>query len=327
MKLIDTKALATDVTAHEVSPQTVNVDPSAYSRIGWLIIVFGVLGFLIWAIFAPLDKGVPMSGNVAKEGNRKAIQYQLGGTVERILVKEGEQVKKGQVLVRMNAVNVTAQSEVSKTQLLALLATEARLLAERDGKSALVHTAEMAAYQKEPIFQDNLQQQVQLLASRQGALASELAAAEESIAGLKFQIAGLQAAREAKQQQLAILKEQVGNLRELARDGYVARARLLDVERSYSQTEGGIAEDAANIGRCQRQIAELTLKRAQRTQDYQKEVRTLLSDVQRDARALMSRQVAETYAVGSVEVKSPVDGFVIGMAVFTEGAWCSRVSA
>lgn len=319
MKLIETKALATDVTAHDVSPQTVNTDPAAYSRLGWLIVVVGVIGFLLWATLAPLDKGVPMSGNVAKEGNRKAIQYQNGGTVERILVKEGDQVKKGQVLVRMNSVNVTAQSEVSRAQLMAQLATEARLLAERDAKSAPVKTPEMAAYLNDAQFQEGLQQQAQLLATRQGSLASELAAAEESIAGLKMQIEGLKASRESKQLQFNILKEQVVNLRELARDGYVARARLLDVERTLAQVEGGIAEDTANIGRGQRQIAELTLKRTQRNQDYQKEVRAQLAEVQRDARALAARLVAETYAVGSVDVKSPVDGVVIGMAVFTEG--------
>jgi protease secretion system membrane fusion protein len=73
------------------------------------------------------------------------------------------------------------------------------------------------------------------------------------------------------------------------------------------------------VGRTQRQIAEVTLKRAQRMQDYQREVGTQLSDVQKEALALESRMKAEVYAVNNVEVRAPVDGVVIGMAVFTKG--------
>src|SRR5471032_1081078 len=130
MKLIERKNLATDVIAHDVSPLTVHTDPRAYSRVGWFIVLFGVVTFLIWACFAPLDKGVPMSGTVTKEFNRKAIQHQTGGTVEDILVKEGDLVKKGQTLVRMNAVQVNAQAQISYVQYITARAAEARLIAE-----------------------------------------------------------------------------------------------------------------------------------------------------------------------------------------------------
>jgi protease secretion system membrane fusion protein len=51
-----------------------------HARSGWLIVLLGFGGFLLWACLAPLDKGVPMSGTVAKESNRKAVQHQTGGT-------------------------------------------------------------------------------------------------------------------------------------------------------------------------------------------------------------------------------------------------------
>ncbi|MGV7208642.1 HlyD family type I secretion periplasmic adaptor subunit [Oxalobacteraceae bacterium A2-2] len=319
MKLIDTKALATDVTTHDVTPMTVNTDASAYSRLGWLIVIVGVIGFLVWACFAPLDKGVPMQGNVAKEGNRKAIQHVSGGTVEAILVKDGDLVKKGQVLVRMNGINATAQSQVTTVQLIASLAAQGRLLAERDGKPTAVHMPELDRFKNDPRVAENLALQQQLLTSRQTSLQSELAAAEESVAGLKMQLDGLLASRQARKEQLDMLKEQVGNLRDLERDGYVARSKLLEVERAYSQTNASIFEDTGNIGRIQRQIAELNLKRAQRQQEYQKEVRSQLADAQKEGEALASRLVAEEYAVSNIEVKSPVDGVVQGMAVFTQG--------
>ncbi|GAB2851309.1 HlyD family type I secretion periplasmic adaptor subunit [Pseudoduganella ginsengisoli] len=319
MKLIDRKALATDVVAHDVDAETVHTDARAYSRLGWLIVLAGVVGFLLWATFAPLDKGVPMSGNIAKEGNRKSVQHLSGGTVQDILVKDGEQVKKGQVLVRMNGVQVNAQAEVTKSQLFTARATEARLIAERDGKGAPVFPPALKQYQQDPRVVENVALQNQLFATRQASLQSELGAFEENIAGLKSQLAGVEASRESKKEQQAILKEQVDNLRDLAKDGYVARARLLEVERNLVQVKGAIAEDVGTIGRLQRQIAETSMRRSQRMQDYQKEVRTQLADVQREATALTNRLTAEQYAVENTDVVSPVDGVVMGMTVFTKG--------
>ncbi len=100
-----------DVVAHEIGGAAVaqvNIDPGPYARLGWVIVLLGVVGFFAWASLAPLDKGVPLSGNVAVASNRKAVQHQVGGTVDAILVKDGDPVKAGQVLVRMN--NIAASS-------------------------------------------------------------------------------------------------------------------------------------------------------------------------------------------------------------------------
>ena len=319
MKLIDKKALASDVITHDVSPLTVNTDAGAYSKLGWWIVVLGVGGFLAWALFAPLDKGVPLSGSVARESNRKAIQHLGGGIVDDILVKEGDSVKAGQILVRMNGVQAKSQLDVSHVQYDSARAAEARLNAERDGKSSVIFPAELESKKSDPRVAADISLQTQLFSSRQSALQSELGAANENIAGLKLQIAALQETRENKQQQLVFLKEQLDNMRDLAKDGYVARSKLLDLERTYLQVNGSIAEDLGSIGRAQRQIAELSLKRVQRQQEYQKEVRTLLSDTRREANALASRMAAENYAVANIDVKSPVDGVVVGVNVFTRG--------
>jgi protease secretion system membrane fusion protein len=319
MKLIDTKSQATEVITHDVGPLTVNTDAGAYARVGWIIVLVGVLGFLLWAMLAPLDKGVPMSGSVAKEGNRKAIQHLTGGTVEDILVKEGDTVKKGQVLVRMNGVQVSAQSEVTMVQLMSAATAQARLTAERDGKHSFSLPASLERFKNDPRVAGDMALQSQLLSARQLSLQNELAAMDESVAGLKFQMVSLQALRESKQEQIKILKEQLDNVRELSRDGYVARSKLLDLERNYVQLGGELTDAVGTLGRVQRQIAEVTHKRAQRAQEYQREVGTQLADMQKEAQALESRLKAETYAVGNIEVKSPVDGVVIGMAVFTRG--------
>lgn len=319
MKLLDNKALATDVITHDVSPLTVNMDAGAYSKLGWWIVIVGVFGFFLWGFLAPLDKGVPLSGSVAKETNRKAVQHLVGGTIDEILVREGDSVKAGQVLVRMNAVQAKAQSEITRAQYYSARAMEARLIAERDGKDAVTFPKALESARKDPRVAADVSLQNQLFASRRDVLRSELAGIDESIAGLKLQVAGTEASRDSKKEQIEILKEQLGNMRDLAKEGYVARSRLLDLERTYSQVNGALAEDVGNIGRARRQVAELGVKRVQRTQEFQKEVRSQLADVQKEAGALGSRLTAESFVLANVEVKAPVDGVVVGMNVFTPG--------
>lgn len=319
MKLIDTKALASDVITHDVEPLTVNTDANAYSRLGWIIVLVGVLGFLVWASFAPLDKGVPMTGTVAKESNRKAVQHLVGGTIDEILVKDGDVVKAGQVLVRMNAVNASASAELTRGQLIQARTVEARLEAERDGKANIAMPAGLTADKADPRVVEIMALQSQLLASRRGAIQNELAALDENIAGLKLQIKGLQESRDSKKVQLGFLKEQLDNMRDLAKEGYIPRSRLLDLERTYAQINGTLSEDIGNIGRAQGQVLEASLRRIQRTQEYQKEVRTQLAEIQKEAEALSNRIKAQDFELANTEVKAPANGTVVGLAVFTRG--------
>jgi protease secretion system membrane fusion protein len=317
MKLL--KNEAAEVISHDVTPLEVNTDARAFSRAGWLIVLLGVGGFLLWGLLAPLDKGVPLSGTVAAESSRKAIQHQTGGTIQDILVKDGDVVKAGQVLVRMNGTIAKSAYDTTEAQYLTARATQARLMAERDGSKKIAFPAEFEKRKNEPRIMDLMSLQNQLISSREMSLQNELAGVDENIAGLKQQIKSLEEARESKKTQMNLLKEQLDGMRDLAKEGYVARNRLLDLERTYAQLGGQISEDIGNIGRARSQVLELTLRKAQRVQDYHKEVSTQLSDVEREADALAARLEGQQYEVDNVEVKSPVDGTVTGLAVFTRG--------
>jgi membrane fusion protein, protease secretion system len=317
--LIKNKSEVTEVISHDVTPLTVNTDASTYSRAGWLIVLLGVFGFILWAAFAPLDKGVPLSGTVAKESNRKAVQYQNNGIVKDILVHDGDVVKAGQVLVRMNDVQAKSALDTSKAQYFTARAVEARLLTELKGGKNVPFPRSLEQYKSDPRVVAGVELQTQLLTARRVALQSELSALAESAAGLDAQVKGLTEALAGKREQVVILKEQVDNLRELAKDGYVARSRLLDTERTYVQLTGSISEDIGNIGRTRSQLAETNMRRMLRTQDYQKEIRTQLTDVQREAEALQSRIEGQAFELETVEIKAPVDGVVVSSNVFTRG--------
>ncbi|MCW5598384.1 MAG: HlyD family type I secretion periplasmic adaptor subunit [Nitrosomonas sp.] len=300
-------------------PGNVKTDETRHTRLGWWIVLVGVGGFFLWATFAPLDKGVPLSGSVMVATNRKAVQHQTGGIVEDILVKEGDLVKEGQILVKMNDIQVKAQAEVTRGQLIAARAIEARLIAERDNKPEIDFPPFLHSAVDDPRVIGSISLQKQLFVSRQSVLKHELAALDENIAGLTVQLRGLESSRASKLQQLEFLKEQLENMRVLAQDGYVPRNRVLELERTHAQLTGDISEDTGNIGRIQRQISELNLRRVQRLEEHQKEVRQQLTDVQREAEALNSRLLAQDFELANVLVKAPVDGIVVGINIFTRG--------
>jgi len=310
---------AAEVITHDVTPLEVKTDAKAFNRIGWIVVLLGFGGFLLWALLAPLDKGVPLSGTVATESNRQAVQHQSGGTVQELLVRDGDVVKKGQVLVRMNPINAKSAYEVTESAYLSAFANVARLTAERDGQKTIKFPAELEERRTEPRVIELMTLQNQLLMSRQSSLQNEMAGIDASIEGLKMQISGLQESRDSKKEQVEFLKEQLGGMRDLAKEGYVARNRLLDLERTYAQLGGAISEDIGNIGRSQRQVIELTMRRAQRQQDYQKEVRSQLAEFQREVDGQRARMQAQRFELSNVDVRSPADGTVVGLAVFTNG--------
>lgn len=287
--------------------------------LGWGIVVLGFGGLITWAATAPLDRGVPVSGVVMVSSNRQAVQHLTGGTVDRILVKEGEKVRAGQILVQMNAVQATSQAEMNRTQYVTTRATAARLTAERDGLKEIEFPADLLERQSDPRVASVLSLQRQLFSSRRAGLQSELAALRESIAGLDVQAKGLEESRDGKRQQLGFLKEQLAGMRDLAQEGYIPRTKLLDLERTYAQVAGAVSEDIGNIGRARRQIGELKLKMIQRQQEYQQEVRTQLAEAESEAETLASRLKALDFDLASTQVKSPADGVVVGMSVFTPG--------
>lgn len=314
-----TQQSVTDVASRPEMLTEVKTNSKLHTRIGWWIIIAGIGGFIAWALVAPLDKGVPLSGTVAVASSKKAIQHLTGGTVEDILVKEGAVVRAGDVLVRMNSVQAKVNSETARIQYYTARATEARLSAERDGKSALPFSVELQDAMKDARVASTMSLQRQLFSSRQSALRSELSAFDENISGLMLQKRGLEESREGKKQQLTFLKEQLDGIRDLSNAGYVARNRLLELERTYAQLNTAITEDTNSMGKILSQISEIKLRKLQRSQEYQKEVRTQLSDVQREADGLANRLTGLDFEVNNALVKAPVDGTIVGMNIFTNG--------
>ncbi|MGJ0624578.1 HlyD family type I secretion periplasmic adaptor subunit [Xenorhabdus bovienii] len=295
------------------------LDANRYLRLGWLVIGIGLLGFFVWAAFAPLDKGVASSGIVVVDGNRKTVQSPANGIIRQILASEGEQVKAGQVLVQLSQVQVNAQIDSLKQQLHTTLATEVRLLAEQQGLEVISFPATLSDQQSEPRIKDILVLQKQLFLSRREMLRSDLAGMQQAEEGLSFQLKGLREALTNKQQQQVSLKEQVTNLQPLTEEGYFPRNRYLELQRSQSELSGSMAEMAGRIGQLEKQCQETRQRIIQRQADYQREVRSQLSDVQVQANELKNKLETAQFDLSHTSITAPVGGSVVGLTVFTQG--------
>ncbi len=298
---------------------SVDINHARASRIGWLVLAIGFGGFMLWAALAPLDQGVPANGQVVVTGNRKTVQNLGPGMVEAILVKDGDEVKSGDVLVRLDPTNPRSQYEVAHGQWLVVKAAEARLLADAQGHSEIVFPEELLKEKDDPRAASAIALQTQLLRSRRAGLQAELGAMKNTLAGLQSSVTGLEATRRAKEEQSKLLLEELKGLRELAADGYLPRNRLSEQERLLAQLSGAISEDLGNLGRTQQSISEVRMRMLARQQDYDKEVENGLVEVQKEASSLDSRLKGLAFDLANTEVRAPSEGIIVGLNVHTIG--------
>ncbi|EIY5145194.1 HlyD family type I secretion periplasmic adaptor subunit [Klebsiella quasipneumoniae] len=296
-----------------------STDERKFTRLGWLVIGIGLVGFFLWASLAPLDKGVASPGSVTVSGNRKTVQSPVGGVIKKIVVKEGDKVKAGEELVQMSQVQAQAQVDSLKDQYYTTLATEGRLLAERDNLNKIHFSSVFDTIKDNPRVAEIIALQVQLFSSRQQALRSEIDGFKQSIDGIRYQLKGLQDSRANKQIQLSSIREQMSSMKQLAAEGYLPRNRYLEAQRQFAEISSSIDETIGRIGQLQKQLLESQQRIAQRYADYQREVRTQLAQTQMDANDFKNKLEMANYDLGNTSIVSPVDGTVVGLSIFTQG--------
>lgn len=290
------------------------------ARIGMWAMALGFAGFLAWAAFAPLDEGVPAGALVAIDTKRKTIQHLTGGIVHEVLVNEGQQVKEGAVVMRLNDAVSRANFESVRQRYLGYRATESRLLAERQGLSSIRFHADLVAVKSDPLVMQQILTQEQLFASRRASQQAELRGLEESIQGQEALITAYQGMAISRKSQLSLLQEELANTRSLVAEGYAPRNRQLELERMAAESTALNTELQGNLVRASKAILELRQRGLMRQQEYRKEVETQLADIGRELQADAEKLKAVTDDLGRTEIKAPVAGQVVGLSVHTVGA-------
>ena len=295
-------------------------DTSAVAKTGLWVLGLGFGGFLLWAGLAPLDEGVPTQGMVTLDTKRKTVQHLSGGIVKEVLVHEGQQVKEGDPLLRLDGAVAKANYEAVRQRYLGYRAMQSRLFAEQAGQNAIDFHPDVKAAMNDPLIKQQVSTQQQLIQARRAALAADLQGIEESVQGLKEQLGSYQNILVQRRSQLSLLTEELNNTRGMVKEGYAPRNRQLELERMVAESNAAIADLNGNSLRVQRQVAELTQRSMARKQEYRKEVETQLAEVTREVQSDAEKFVAVSADLDRMEIKAPASGQVVGLSVQTVGA-------
>ena len=288
-------------------------------RIGLWALGLGFGGFLVWAALAPLDEGVPGQGMVAIDTKSKTVQHLSGGIIKQVLVTEGQQVKEGQLLVKLDEAVATMNFQTSRQRYLGLRAMEGRLAAEQRGMAKIVWHADLQAAMDDAQIRQITLTQEQLFESRRAGLRADMQSIEESIQGQEGLLRAYSEMAGNRRNQLSLLNEELKNTSGLVAEGYAPRNRQLELQRMVAEMGSSLAELLGNTVRGQRTIGELRQRAISRQQEYRKEIETQLTDVGREVEAEAGRFRTTKDDLGRTEIRSPAEGQVVGLAFQTVG--------
>jgi protease secretion system membrane fusion protein len=317
-------------TRADALPVAIPTDPAAelaklsdtgrVGRIGLWALAIGFGGFILWAAFAPLDQGVPTQGMVAIDTKRKAVQHLQGGVVKQVMVREGDQVKEGDLLVKLGDATVRANWEAARQQYFSLRAAEGRLSADQSGASAITFDpALLEAAAEDPVIQRHIAVQQALLRSRRGSLAATLGALRESARGQEALITGYQDVERSRQNQMALLQRELSGVRDLVAEGYAPLVRQLELERQVGDLTSALAELRSSQIRTRQSILEIRQREISAESEYRKEVDRELSNIRPEVQASSERYKALTLELERTEIRSPATGQVVGLSTQTVG--------
>jgi protease secretion system membrane fusion protein len=288
-------------------------------RVGVAVLVLGLLGLLAWAALAPLDEGVPTMATVAIDTKRKAVQHLQGGIIREVLVREGDEVKEGQTLVRLDDAVSKANYEATRQRYLALRAMESRLQAEQGGRERIEFGPELREAAGDPLIARHMASQEQVFATRRLALRADLQAIEESIRGQEAAIQAYTGMLESRSAQRKLVQEQLGNISGLVKEGYAPRNQQLELERQVAEVTTAMTDLQGNTARARQAIAELRQRALSRQQDYRKETDSQLADVAREVQSDEGKFKALREDLERTVIKSPATGQVVGLVFQTVG--------
>ena len=297
----------------------IRVEESESKRTLSIIVVFSFILFMGWALLAPLDAGVSMTGTVVVMGNRKAVQHPAGGVVTELRVREGDTVKQGDVLLKVNPLTTEANLSGAEIDYINALANESRLQTEREGSASISWSSELQKFGSDPRVVEAKALQVKLFQSRRSEFGDQQRIYQEQLLGLQAQLRELHNVIKLRKEQLAVISDEALSNRELATQGFIPRSRANEVERSRSEMLSNLSSVTSEIAKTQSSISSTRLQMTQHLSTFRKEADTQLAEVQKNRKAGRSKVDALQFDLSLSEIKAPVSGTVVGLKANTVG--------
>ena len=314
-----TAAIANDKDFPVAQTDQKLVSVTGYVLAGLVILVLLVGGIGGWAVTTDLAGAVLAPGTVVVASSVKKIQHPTGGVVGAILVKNGDRVKAGDVLIRLDETVTKANLQSITKQIDELVGQEARLTAERDDAERVTFPDDLLARAAEPSVGRILAGEQTLFEKRTSTLGSELNQLGERISGLREEIAGTTAQVEAKSKEIALIAKELASLEGLEAKQLVTTSRMMSLRREAARLEGERAQLMASIGQGKQKIAEIEVQRLGTESQAKSDIVKDLREAEGKIAELSERRTAAEDQLRRVELKSPVNGVVDQLKIFTIG--------
>jgi HlyD family type I secretion membrane fusion protein len=306
--------------AMATTPRQTSDDPRVFALIGYAIIIFSFVILGGWAALAPLGSAVVASGFVNTEGNKKTVQHLEGGIVKEILIREGDHVVAGQILMRLDETQPKANAEIARNQLYAAVARDTRLAAELDGSTEVQFPDELTSVVGDPIVAKAMDDQRSQFKERRATLDGQISILRSKGDQLRQEIEGIDRQRAGNEEQVRFIKDELEGVRGLYDKSLVPKTRWLALERERARLEGEIGRAIAEHAKAEKSMGETELQIQQAKQQFQETSGKDLVDTREKLRDLRSKFVVAEDVLRRLEVVAPVTGRVQNLKVFTIGA-------
>ena len=294
---------------------------SAYRHalVGVFALLLLVCGFGGWAATTQIAGAVIAPGVVAVDTEVKKVQHPTGGVIGGLFVRDGDTVKAGQVVARLDETVTRANLAIVVKSLDELIARDARLEAERDGAETPVFPAALIDRAQNAEIAQLMTGELRLFSLRKTARQGQKDQLKEQIDQLNEQIQGLTGQVESKKREIELVYRERDSVRELWHKNLVPISRITALERDAARLEGESSQLAASIAEAKGRISETRLKMIQIDQDLRSDVAKELREIQGKMAELGERKIAAEDQLKRIDIVAPQDGYVHELSVHTVG--------
>lgn len=277
-------------------------------------VLVGVLG--IWGSFATISGAVISSGMIQVESLRQVVQHPQGGVVGEIMVKEGDRVEAGDVLIRFDDTMLRSELATVNGQLNEILSRRARLIAERDDADTLSFDPELLDVAKtSPDVKALIDGQSRLFEARRESLDKQVEQLNERKQQIKLQIRGVEAQLESSRQQVELITKELVDQQGLLAKGLAQASRVLSLEREAARLKGSIGELESAAARGGAQIVETDIQILQLRNQRREEAISTLRDLSYSEIEMLERKLSLRETLSRMDVRAPMSGVIHGLTV------------
>ncbi len=286
--------------------------------LGFLAILVLLGGFGTWSVVANISGAVIAPGQIEVAQNRQVVQHPDGGVISEILVQDGDLVETGDILLRLDANNLTSELVVVEGQLFEILARRGRLEAERDSSDEVSYDPELiAAAKADSASAEKLMQgQKRLFIARLDSLEQEVSQMQKRRAQIADQIVGITAQQTALVTQLELITQELVNQQTLLDRGLAQVSRVLSLQREEARLRGTMGELAASKAQAEGKITEIEIEVLKFGTKRREEAISRLRDLQFRELELQEQRRALTEKLSRLDIRAPLSGIVYAMQFF-----------